>query len=198
MNEEFTEHKLHDKFWDYLTKLHDQDCFARNWKGWSYRTSKKKREKSFFYREFDIARFHRKKHQYTTELLLYGYEIKGYEKVKRKYKGESITKYREPTFGLGIDQVLVLLYEGADFAYLVIPEPKKDRDKSNLNDFCEKYANNIGLIFATEQGTFLEFRKAKKNPYFTLDKKKKMLTSLISKGQVSDIKTPLWCKKHEF
>ena len=82
MDEEFTEQKLHDKYWDYLTKLYDQDCIARNWKGWSYRVGKREREKTYFYREFDIARFHRKKHQYTTELLLYGYEIKGYEKRK--------------------------------------------------------------------------------------------------------------------
>ena len=89
-----------------------------------------------------------------------------------------------------------MLYEGADFVYLVIPEPKKD--KASLNDFCEKYARNVGLIFATEHGTFWEFRKAKRNLHSREDRKKKMLASLISKGQVSDIKTPLWCKKHDF
>ena len=198
MNEKFTEQELHDKFWVYLTQLYSEDCFARNWRGWSYRVGKKKKEKTFLYREFDIARFHREKGQYTTALKLYGYEIKGYEKITKKYRGESRTTYKEPTFGFGIGQALTLLYQGADFAYLVIPKPKKDKDRSNLADFCEKYANYIGLIFVTEQGTFWEFRKAKRNPYATEDRKKKMLTSLISGGQFSDIKTPPWCKKHEF
>lgn len=198
MNAEFTENRLHDRLWDYLTKLHTDDCFARNWKGWSYRVGKKKRKKSFFYREFDIARFHREKNRYTTELLLYGYEIKGYEKVKKTHKGETRTVYKEPAFGLGIDQTLILLYQGADFSYLVIPEPKKDRDKNNIRDFCDKYADYVGLIFINEQVTHWEFRKAKKNPYTTEDRKKKMLTSLISAGQFSDIITPTWCKKHEF
>jgi hypothetical protein len=198
MDEEFTEQKIHQKLWDYLTKLYDQDCFARNWKGWSYRVGKKQREKTFFYREFDIARFHREQRPYGSELWLYGYEIKGYEKVTKKYKKKKRIIYKEPAFGAGIEQALILLYQGADYAYLVIPEPKEVKDKNSLNDFCEKYAHPIGLIFVTEQGTFQEFRKAERNILATEDRKKKMLTSLISGGQVSDIKIPVWCKKQEF
>jgi hypothetical protein len=198
MNEEFTEEKIHEKLWDYLSKLYEQDCLAKNWRGWSYRVGKEQREKTFFYREFDIARFHREQLQYTTNLWLYGYEVKGYGKIIRKSKGESKITYEEPAFGLGIEQALVLLYQGADFAYLVIPEPKKERDKNNLQDFCEKYARYIGLMFLTEQGTFWEFRKAERNTLATDDRKKKMLTSLISGGQVNDIKIPVWCKKQEF
>jgi len=197
MDGEFTERKLHNKLWDYLTTLHTQDCFARNWKGWSYRVGKKNREKTFFYREFDIARFQREKSQYTTRLRLYGYEIKGYEKRTRKYKGQPRTTYKEPAFGLGISQALVLLYQGADFAYLVIPEPEKDK-QNDLRDFCDKYSDYVGVIFATEQGIFRKFRKAKRNIYATEDGKKKMLASLITHPQVSDIKVPVWCKKHEF
>lgn len=198
IGERLTEKRLHDRLWDHLTQLHDGDCFARNWKGWSYRVGKKEREKTYFYREFDIARFHREKRQYTTELLLYGYEVKGYEKIKRKYREETRITYKEPTFGVGIDQVLVLLYEGADFAYLVIPEPKKEKHRDDLKDFCDKYARYIGLMFFTQQGTFWEFRKAEKNPNATEDRKKKMLASLISGGQLSDIMIPTWCRKHEF
>jgi len=198
MNGEFTEEKIHEKLWNHLTNLHDQDCIVKNWKGWSYRRGKEKREKSFFYREFDVARFHREQHQHTTNLWLYGYEVKGYEKITRKTKGEIKVIYKEPTFGLGIEQALVLLYQGADYAYLVIPESKKERDKNNLQDFCEKYARNIGLMFLTEQGTFWEFRKAERNLYSTEDRKKKMLTSLTAAGQFSNIKSPDWCRKHEF
>jgi hypothetical protein len=198
MNEEFTEEKVHQKLWDYLTKLHDQDCFARNWKGWSYRVGKEQREKTFFYREFDIARFHREQLQYITNLWLYGYEIKGYEKITRKSKGESKTAYEEPAFGLGIEQALVLLYQGADFAYLVIPEPKDEKDKTNLKDFCDKYAHYVGIMFLMENGTFWEFRKAETNTNTTKDRKRKMLTSLITGGQVAEIKVPEWCKKQEF
>jgi len=198
MNEEFTEPQLHDKLWDHLTKTYAQDCLARNWKGWSYRVGKKKREKTFFYREFDVARFHRVQHQYTTELWLYGYEIKGYEKITRKHKGKSRTTYKAPAFGHGLEQALILLYQGTDFAYLVIPEPKKEGEKKNLKEFCEKFVRYIGLMFFTEHGTFWEFRKAERNPHATKDRKKNMLTSLITKGQVSDIKVPLWCKKQEF
>lgn len=50
MDEEFTEEKMHQKLWDYLTEFHDQDCFVKNWRGWSYRVSKEQREKTFFYR----------------------------------------------------------------------------------------------------------------------------------------------------
>lgn len=198
MGARFTEKRIHNKLWHYLTDLHSQNCFAKNWKGWSYRVGKKHREKTFFYREFDIARFHREERRYSTTLQLYGYEIKGYEKIKRRHKGEVRTTYKEPAFGLGLEQALILLYQGADFAYLVIPEPEKEREKNNLQDFCKKYARYIGLIFFNEHEAFWEFRKAERNPHTTEDRKKKMLTSLISGGQVSDIRIPIWCKKQEF
>jgi hypothetical protein len=198
MDEEFSEKRLHDKFWNWLTERYDGDCFARNWKGWSYRVGKKQRKKTYFYREFDVARFHREQHQYGTELWLYGYEVKGYEKRKVKSKEESTAKFKEPAFGLGIDQTLVLLYQGADFAYLVIPEPKNERNRDDLKEFCDKYAYFVGIIFLTEQGDFWEFREAQRNPSSTEGRKNKMLTSLISAGQFSDIKIPLWCKKHEY
>ena len=195
MDAEFTEEKIHDKLWEYLTTLHDEDCCTRNWRGWSYRIGKNQREKTFFYREFDVARFHKEQFQNQTDLLLYGYEVKGYQKA---LKGrERTTAYKEPAFGAGIDQALILLYQGADFAYLVIPEPEKETDRSNLRDLCDKYAYYVGIMFFSG-ATFWEFRKAERNTHTGEDRKKKMLTSLISGGQVSDIKIPLWCKKHEY
>ena len=86
MSEQFTEEKIHSMLWNYLTKLYEQDCFVSNWKGWSYRVGKDHREKTFFYREYDIARFHREQQSYGIELSLYGYEVKGYEKISGKPK----------------------------------------------------------------------------------------------------------------
>ncbi len=189
MDEQFIEKNIHDKLWDYLTNLHRDDCFARNWKGWTYRTSEG-RDKSFFYREFDIARFHRIKRDHTTELWLHGYEVKGYTK--------KVETYYEPSFGHGIEQALVLLFQGADYAYVVIPEPKDNDYKNDLKEFCEKFARNIGLTFFTEHGTFWDFRKPERNIYATMDRKKKMLTSLITMPQLSEIISPVWARKHEY
>jgi hypothetical protein len=80
----------------------------------------------------------------------------------------------------------------------VIPEPKNERDRTNLKEFCDNYIRYVGVMFLTKQGTFWEFRKAERNHRTKEDKKKKMLASLISGGQVSDIKIPTWCKKHQF
>ena len=189
MNEEFTEKIIHDKLWEHLTKLYWEDCFAKKWKGWTYRTGEG-RDKSFFYREFDIARFHRIKREHTTELWLYGYEVKGYTKKNEKYY--------DPPFGHGVEQALVLLYQGADYAYVVIPEPELERDKNDLKEFCDQFARHIGLLFFTKHGSFWEFRKPVRNTYATMDRKKKMLTSLITMPQLSEIISPVWARKHEY
>jgi len=196
----FSEESVHTKLWDHLTKIHSEDCLVKNWKGWTYRVGKKEREKTFFYREFDIARFHKEQHQYSAEIQLYGYEVKGYERIRTRgsEEGYSGEKHRPPAFGLGVDQVLVLLYQGADYAQLVIPEPRNERDRVDLKEFCDRFAPYVGVMLLSKDGYFWPFREPTKNPYATEERKKKMLTSLISGGQFSDIRMPLWCRRHEF
>lgn len=80
----------------------------------------------------------------------------------------------------------------------MIPELKDSDYEIDLQDFCVKFAHHIGLLFFTEYGSFWEFRKAERNIHTTPDKKKKMLTSLITMGQLSDIKVPDWARKQEY
>ena len=168
----------------------EQRVRVKNWTGWSYRKGRSHKERTQFYREFDIAIFS-KASSYDLELT--GYEIKGWRKDR---KG----KMFEPAFGDGLDQALVLLQEGADFAYVVYPEPTNQRNKTDLKELCDRYASHIGIIFvANDLSYHTKFREAQRNNHTTRDRKKNMLTSLTTGGNFSDIsELPVWVKKQEY
>ncbi|HKZ43078.1 MAG TPA: hypothetical protein VJ044_19120, partial [Candidatus Hodarchaeales archaeon] len=140
------------------------------------------------------AVFERKIQSGIPNIVLTGFEVKGFGKKSGK----------APPFAHGLDQALVLLHQGADFAYLVHPEPQKNDDKIALNELCTKYAPLVGLIFVPHDLTQLtiaaqSYRHATRNPHTTAERKRKMLTSLLTWGlrdEISDI--PLWCKKQEY
>ena len=190
MENKLTEGRISTLLWNNLQRLYPNNCLAKNWKGWSYRLEQKT-DRSFFYREFDIARFNRIRHsQHSIEIQLYGYEIKGCRKHRKEV--------RAPSFAEGVDQVLTLLHQGADFGYLVVPEPEEDEYKQDLKVFCDRFARHVGLLFVTEHGSFCEYRRPERNHHATTNRKKKMLTSLITSGQASKRRIPVWCRRHEF
>jgi len=104
-----TEERIRTALYDHLAKT--DDAIVECWKGWVTRTANGKFKKHYFHREFDMAQFH--KEPYLTTLI--GYEIKGCTTEKKK------TDYKPPAFAEGIDQAQVLLFQGADLVYLVIP-----------------------------------------------------------------------------
>lgn len=198
--DEFTEDNVRKMLYNSLCENFPNDLVVEKWTGWSFRIGKKRRERHRFLREFDIALFSRGKREFILRrpimeilkppyyLTLIGIEIKGLTKEKVKMK--------PPGFAEGVDQALVLLHQGADYAYLVTPESKNDKE---LKLFCDNFASKIGLILVRKDGTFEPHRDADRNYSTTSDDlKKKLLTSLISGGNFSNIRIPKWCKKHEY
>lgn len=187
------EAKIQDKFFQEF--LRDRDSIrVKDWSGWSYKRGRSHTDQTRFYREFDVAVFSRKILPYGGyDLKLTGYEVKGWKK-------DSSGKMREPPFGEGLDQALALLQQGADFAYVIYPEPRKKEDKSALKELCERYASNIGIIYVqNDLSWFLKHREAKQNHYVNTDRRKRMLTSLTTGGNFSDIsELPLWAKQQEY
>ncbi len=127
----------------------------------------------------------------SSEVLLTGYEVKGFERKTE----------RPPPFAEGLDQALVLL-QGADFAYLVHPEPETEEDKRALRELCDRFSPSVGLIFLHHdlEGlgvlSLLPYRNAVQNYHTHRDRKRSMLSSVITGGlrdEVSNI--PLWCKR---
>lgn len=194
MNGEFTEEKIQERFYNHLSSDKSRVVIT-NWKGWTYRADDVKGgQKTFFHREFDIATFEKHNH----ELILTGYEVKGYTKAKRKIKNEEQITYEPPPFAAGVDQALVLLLEGADYSYLVIPEPKRDVDRDDLKKLCDDFASKIGLIFVTESGSFWTYREAERH-YSSKERKSAMLTSALASGMMGKKRQfTVWAKKHEF
>jgi len=173
--------------------LKDEDSIrVKDWGGWSYKKGRNRKEQTRFYREFDIAVFSRKPLAYGHDLKLTGYEVKGW----RKDRG----KVREPPFGEGLDQALVLLQQGADFAYVIYPKPKRAEDKDALKELCDRYAPYIGIIYVNNDLSWYEiFREAKQNSYVSMNRRRDMLTSLITGGNFSEIsELPLWAKQQQY
>lgn len=171
---------------------------VKEWKGWPIKTAKGRSESHFFRRSFDIATFERE----DRSLILTGYEVKGVVKERRKKKAEEEAGYRYPSFAEGLDQALVLLYQGADYSYLVHPEPEEDSMKTEMKIFIERFARPIGLVFVNSQdvqkgGYFLRYRQAERN-YAEENEKKRLLTSLLSGGYFTDIHITDWSKKHDY
>jgi hypothetical protein len=189
-----TEQEIHDKlFADILPKRHPNSVLAKNWLGWSYR-GQETRKPTKFYREFDVSVFELKTIGTIKSLTLTGFEVKGYEKSSGK----------PPSFGEGLEQTLAQLEQGADFSYLVHPEPENPDDKRALKELCDRFAPHIGLIFVPYDLTKLNpyyspYREAQRNPHTTRDRKRDMLTSLAAAGWRDAIsELPLWCQRQEY
>lgn len=165
------------------------------WKGWPIKTAKGRSEAHLFKRPFDLATFERK----DRTLILTGYEVKGIEKVRKRNR----VAHRFPSFAEGLDQSLVLLHQGADFAYLVHPEPDDESLKTEMKSFLERFASKVGLIFVTreaierEEAWVFPFKQPERN-YADENEKKRLLTSLLSGGYFKDIHIVEWARKHEY
>ena len=196
MSKEIThpeETQIQDKFYREFLKGVDS-IQVKDWSGWSYKKNRKHREQTRFYREFDIAVFSRKSlPSGSFDLKLVGYEVKGWRKDRRG-------KMVEAPFGEGLDQALVLLQQGADLAYVIYPEPKRQKDKSDLKELCDRYAPNIGIIYVRDDLSWYQtYRDAKQNSYVNRDKKRNMLTSLLTGGNFSEIsERPLWALQQQY
>lgn len=190
-----TQEQIQNKlFNETLPKRHPDSVIAKNWLGWSYRGERNKRQQTKFYREFDLAVFERKVQVSISSLILTGFELKGFEEKSGK----------APAFAEGLDQALVLLEQGADYSYLVHPEPSNQDDKKALKELCDRFAPCVGLFFVHYDlkafpPYYSPFREARQNPQSKPDRKRNMLTSLVTWGlrdALSDI--PLWCKRQEY
>ena len=182
------ESMLRHQLFGYLVNYHSNDLIVEMWKGWWIKPGDQKQQYLFF-REFDIARF--EKTQYG--MVLTGYEIKGMQK-----KG---TKVSFPPFGAGLDQALCLLMQGADYSYLVTPEPSNEEAKTALATLCDRFTN-VGLMFPAVDGERREIVgwqtriKAKQNSNTSENLKKNMLTFLMASGQRGRmIHAPSWTKE---
>jgi len=187
-----TEEQIQDKFFsEFLARR--SSVRAKNWTGWSLRKGRDHSEVTNFYREFDLAEFYVD----GTSLVLAGYEVKGWKKTTKRDKSQ---KMIEPAFGDGIDQALALLQNGADFASVIYPEPAKTEDKAALKELCDHYARNVGIIYVqNDLKSYFNFRLPTRNPYATMDRKKKMLSSLMTGGNLSDISDlPSWAKQQKY
>lgn len=170
----------------------------KNWLGWSYRDEKDKKQPTRFYREFDIAVFERQTQAGYHSLILTGFEIKGFEEKSG----------RTPSFAEGLEQALVYLYQGADFAYVVHPAPDRDDDRKALKGLCDNFAPHVGVVFLPHDlskpddiywAVSLPFRQAQQNYHSNRDRKRTMLTSVSTGGMRDEIgELPLWCKRQEY
>ena len=198
-----SERQIQDKlFFEILPKKYPDSVIAKNWLGWSYRGEKGRREPTKFYREFDIALFQRiiqtagvKPIESSIRTLVFtGFEVKGFEEKSKK----------PPSFVEGLEQAIVLLHQGADFAYLVHPEPEKEDDKKAFKELCDRFAPYVGLIFVPHDlgkltPYYSPYISAKQNRYTKPDRKRNMLTSLVTWGLRDEISgIPLWCKRQEY
>jgi hypothetical protein len=189
-----SERLIHDKlFHTVFPKMYPDSVIVKNWMGWSYRVSGNKKEQDKFRREFDIAVFQKQTFGSTSNLVLTGFEIKGFSQRPTK----------PPAFLEGLDQAIALLGQGADHSYLVHPEPDKQEDKSAARILCANFAPLIGLMFVPrdlEKVTYLsKYKEAGRNPHTTPDMKHKMLTALIVGGLRDDIgPLPSWASKQQY
>ena len=124
--------------------------------------------------------------------------MKGVDKVRKK---EGIA-HRYPSFAEGLDQALVLLHQGADYSYVVHPEPKDTSMKTEMKKFFEDFAQKIGLVFITpkdvrDKGFIFPYKQAERN-YADENEKKRLLTTLLSGGYFRDINIVDWARKHEY
>jgi len=166
---------------------------VEEWRGWPIKIAKGRSEAHLFRRSFDVAAFERT----DRTLILTGYEVKGVVRVRKKG-----TDYRYPSFAEGLDQALVLLHQGADYSYLVHPEPEDKNMKTEMKEFLEGFAGQIGLIFLTpkdvqDKGFISPYKQAKRN-YADENMKKRLLTTLLSGGYFRDIHIVDWAKRHEY
>jgi hypothetical protein len=168
------------------------DLVVAKWRGWTIYGTGGIGESVLLRREFDIAKFERTSRPYISPTItLTGYEVKGVT-ATGKAKG------RFPSFAEGLDQTIVHLYEGADYSYLVWPEPD-DKTKQDLKSLLDNHSPAIGLIFVRVDDSLWEYRHPPtKNPRTSDEIKKRMLTSLLSGGQYSESHVPEWAKKHDF
>jgi hypothetical protein len=180
-------------FREILPKMYPDSVIVKNWLGWSYRGKDDKKEQTKFWREFDIALFQRETIPRTAQfVVLTGFEIKGF----------APKSLRPPAFAEGLDQANVLLLQGANYSYLVHPEPEKSGDKHALKELCDNFSPHVGLIFIPhelEKLTYLtKYREARDNPS-SEERKRKMLASLVTGGLRDEIsELPLWCKKQQY
>jgi hypothetical protein len=162
--------------------------------GWSYRGPGDKKEQDKFRREFDVAVFQRQTVSGVHNLILTGFEIKGFSKKPA----------RAPAFAEGLDQAIVLLGQGADYSYLVHPDPEIEGHKFAMRDLCARFAPLVGLIFVPhdlEKLTFPipKYKEAGQNFSTTQDMKRKMLASLIAGGLRDEVSEfPSWCKTLQY
>jgi hypothetical protein len=168
---------------------------VKDWSGWSYKEEGRSIQTKF-YRAFDVAMIERKEiSQNYYDLIITGYEAKGYTLNKQE-------KWSPPAFGEGLDQALALLMNGADFAYLVHPEPKRSEDKQALKVLCEQYVKYLGLMIVSNDLTYSqEIIKPEKNPYSNRDRKRDMLTALAIGGHYDKkfgLTLPSWVKTHQY
>lgn len=185
-----SEMEIQDKFFNVFLDWHYPNSVrVKNWRGWSLRTDRNHSHKSPFYREFDLAVFYK---DATEQLLCEGFEVKGYTNTK---DGKPV----EPEWGEGLDQALALLFQSADYAYLIYPEPQRIEDKKDLKTLCDNFAPCVGLIYVpNDLASYSLYRTPQRNYHTTVDIKKKKLASLIASGNLSDIKVPLWAAQHNF
>jgi len=167
---------------------------VEEWRGWPIKTAKRRSEAHFFRRPFDLAAFERS----DRTLILTGYEVKGVDKVRKK-RGITL---RYPSFAEGLDQALVLLHQGADYSYVVHPEPEDESMKTEMKRFFEIFARQAGLIFVTPKdvqgkGFMIPYKQAERN-YADENEKKRLLTTLLSGGYFRDIHIVDWAKRHEY
>lgn len=168
---------------------------VKDWSGWSHKEAGHS-EQTNFYRTFDIAMIERELIPgEMNDLTITGFEAKGFSKDN---KGRLIP----PPFGEGLDQALSLLMNGADFSYIIHPEPKRDDDKDDLKVLCDRYCPLIGIIIVSNDlKSHQTIRQAQTNPYSSRDRKRDMLGALATSGHYDKtfgLTLPLWVKKHQY
>jgi hypothetical protein len=189
-----SEKLIHDKLFHIVfPKTYPDSVIVKNWMGWSYRVSGNKKEQDKFRREFDIAVFQKQTFGSASNLVLTGFEIKGFSQKPPK----------PPAFLEGLDQAIALLGQGADYSYLVHPEPDKHEDKYAAKELCARFAPLIGLIFVPrdlQKVTYVsKYKEAGRNPHTIPDMKHKMLTALIAGGLRDDISPlPSWATQQQY
>lgn len=108
----------------------------------------KEQKLSPLFGEFDVVIFRRRRSDGKYNLQVIGYEIKGCRwDFKRR-------RYEVPNIKEGMGQALSYLSNGADFAYVVRPQPKSKRESNQLIQMFEERASKIGLLFVTRNFRF--------------------------------------------
>jgi hypothetical protein len=193
-----TEDEIRRRLYETLLGSSPSNLIVEKWSGYSVKTGSQ-RQRQFLEREIDIGMFSLQAQQPFTQLFTLGgmphkilfntYEVKGYTQTKQG-------KWIPPSLGEGLDQALVHLNQNSDFSTLVYPDMPEVGKK--LADICTNFAPRVGVLFMTREGGYISHKNPTEAPLSGVaeQRKRKMLSMLITGGNYSRIYQPEWAKKH--